>query len=128
MPAIKLRKERGRSWLARITGKDAQYGLARRFVPASMQDADFGTYLIDEGHLYQYQSPGGGRQFMTWRAGEFTGIPEEEALAWVERLHKGTPRGQIDEALERLNAAPEEEEGKVRFNAEGGFTVEPSDN
>ena len=126
MPAVRLRKERKRSWLAHITGKDQQYGLAREFVPASSQDEDFGIYLIEEDALYQYQHPSGQRQFMTWRNGEFAGIADDEAFAWVERLQRGSPRGQIDDAIAKLN--DEDDEGEVRFNSEGGFRVEPSDN
>ena len=111
MPAVRLRKERKRSWLARITGKDQQYGLAREFVPASSQDEDFGIYLIEEDALYQYQHPSGQRQFMTWRNGEFVGIADDEAFAWKigkqrqlerSRINTKPTCGRVDDRLLRL--------------------------
>ena len=121
MAAIILARQRGVTWVAEITGRDNTYGLARTFIPAASQNDCEAVYLLDEGKLYQYQAVAV-RLFFTVKEGLYFPVPDHEAWTWIDKMHAANTKG-IDALIDRVN-----EDEEVKFDSEGGFSMEPSDN
>lgn len=84
-------------WVAEVTGRDDQYGLARQFMPAKFQRKRANSahsrgvelwFVLESGHLYEVNAP------VSWRArdryfctvsadGEVARLDDEEVQQWL---------------------------------------------
>lgn len=85
---------KGKTWLARITGADEKYGLAREFVKVARGDDNRSrsgmtgsiTYRIGDG-VYEGNEPRSGkwgRFFIVVSGGRFRLVEKDEALAALD--------------------------------------------
>lgn len=108
----------GKPWVAKITGLDTKFGLAREFVAFVDRKKGQRAYPLEDGVLYQVQPTDGEELFFLMVGqGEETVLTTEQAMECVEFMERDKAKGQeaIDNAI-------------ARINSEGGFRMEPSDN
>ena len=83
-----------RPWVARITGSDPTFGLAREFLP-SLRDVSSATrngrrgillwFVMDDG-VYEIKDSEGERYFARADQGVVVRMGEEETTTWLESL------------------------------------------
>lgn len=89
-------RERPRPWVARITGRDEKYGLAREFIRGARDYADgnstgsrgvYRWYELPEGEVYEINAPmswkHADRYFARSHRGQLVRMTREEVDAWV---------------------------------------------
>lgn len=104
-----------KTWVARVTGLDETYGLAREFLKFIDRKNGQRGYLVQDGILYQMQDGDtGGRWFMMIRDGKEVILDTDEAMALIQEMEakKEAERGEVDDVIKRVN-----------FSSEGGFSV-----
>lgn len=84
-------------WVAEITGRDAKYGLQRRFLPSNWQRKRANGphsrgvelwFVLESGRVYEVKEPVSWRKWDRWfcavtEAGEVRRISDEEVEQWL---------------------------------------------
>lgn len=66
-----------KSWVAKVTGKDAKWGFKREFIEA----ADYGEWNLEDGVYNIKDASKNDQQFIVVKNGQMTEIEKEEVLA-----------------------------------------------
>lgn len=145
---LTLKAQAGKkTWVALILGRARGYGLAREFIESmDERTAPERRYLLDEPGLYELCEEGE-RRFLMVRPdiANYTPVPMSKEEAWRHAIKEGAKakrrrsreatarRRQLELECQARQAEAERVSGEVddviaRFNAEGGFRLEPGDN
>lgn len=98
--SISTGSKKSKSWVAKIVGEDAKWGLKREFI-----NQDNSTYELEDG-VYNYRNGENGKiAFIVVENGEAKEIEKDEALSEIERLENKVEETQeinVEEVIEEL--------------------------